>query len=148
VVDMTLNQSQTQPTTIRDTCSGHRGDDRTLGVVTTGLAGLAYLGWRAGGVHLSVKSGDGTFEIGLVSVLVTAAVVSVAGLGFLRFLERRDPRGLQAWTAVACFVWVASMLGPLGTTSLSAGLALVSLHVLVGSALVVGARRRRRCGVA
>jgi hypothetical protein len=141
-------QTQTQSSTTNDTCSSWRGNDRTLAVVTTGLAGLAYLGWRAGGVHLTVKSGDGTFEVGLVSVLVTAAVVSVAGLGLLRFLERRDAHGLQAWTAIACFVWVASMLGPLGATNLSAGLALVNLHVLVGSALVVGTRRRRLCGVA
>ena len=95
-----------------------------------------------------MRAGDGTFEVGLVSVLVTAAVVSVAGLGLLRFLERRDARGLQAWTALACFVLVASLLGPLGATDLSSGLALVSLHLVVGSALVVGARRRRLCGVA
>ena len=140
--------TQTQHIAAQDTCSGRRGDDRTLAVVTTGSAGLAYLAWRAGGVHLTVKSGDGTFEVGLISVLVTAAVVSVAGLGLLRFLERRDPRGLQAWTALACFVWAVSLLGPLGATSLSSGLALLSLHLVVGTALVVGARRRRRCGVA
>jgi hypothetical protein len=140
--------TQTQNSTTPDTCSGRRGNDRTLALFTTGSAGLAYLAWRAGGVHLTVNSGQGTFEVGLISVLVTAAVVSVAGLGLLRFLERRDPRGLQAWTALACFVCVVSLLGPLGATNLSAGLALVSLHLVVGSSLVVGARRRRLCGVA
>jgi hypothetical protein len=144
VVDMTQTQNSTTP----DTCSGRRGSDRTLALVTTGSAGLAYLAWRAGGVHLTVKSGEGAFQVGLVSVLVTAAVVSVAGLGLLRFLERRDARGLQAWTLLACFVWVASLLGPLGATDLSSGLALASLHLVVGSAVVVGARRMRRRGVA
>src|ERR1700710_1562034 len=114
---MTQDQAQAQVSTTPDPCPGWRGNDRTLALVTTGLAGLAYLGWRAVGVHLTVKSGDGTFEVGLVSVLVTAAVVSVAGLALLRFLERRDPHGLQAWTAIACFVWVASMIGPLGATN-------------------------------
>jgi hypothetical protein len=140
--------TQTQHIATQETCTARRGDDRTLALITTGSAGLAYLAWRAGGVHMSVKSGGGTFEVGLISVLVTAAVVSVAGLGLLRFLERRDPRGLQAWTLLACFVLVGSLLGPLGATSLSAGLALVSLHLVVGTALVVGARRRRLCGVA
>jgi hypothetical protein len=140
--------TQTQLTTTTDTCSPARGRDRTLAVITTASAGLAYLAWRAGGVDLSVKSGDGTFTVGLISVLVTAAVVSVAGLGVLRFLERRDARGLQAWTAIALFVLVGSLLGPLGATTLSAGLALASLHLVVGTALVVGARRSRRCGVA
>jgi hypothetical protein len=140
--------TQTQISTTPDTC-GHRAKNRTLALVTTGTAGLAYLAWRAGGVHLSVKSGQGTFEVGLVSVLVTAAVVSVAGLGLLSFLERRDPRrGLQAWTLLACIVWAGSLLGPLGATSPSAGLALLSLHLVVGSTVVVGARRTRRCGVA
>ena len=126
--------TQTQLTTTPDTCSGHRAHNRTLALVTTGSAGLAYLAWRMGGVHLTVKSGGGTFEVGLLSVLVTAAVVSAAGLGLLCFLERRDPRrGLQAWTMLACFVWVLSLLGPLGATSLSAGLALLSLHLVVGS---------------
>jgi hypothetical protein len=144
VVDMTQTQS-----TIPDTCTSHRGNDRTLAVITTGAAGLAYLAWRAGGVDMTVKSGGGgTFEVGLVSVLVTTAVVSVAGLWLLGFLERRDPRGQQAWSALACFVLAVSLLGPLGATSLSAGLALVSLHLVVGTALVVGARRMRRHGVA
>jgi hypothetical protein len=145
---MTQNQAQTQDIATPSTCSGRRGNDRVLAVTTTASAGLAYLAWRASGLHLSVKSGNGTFEVGLVSVLVTAAVVSVTGLWLLRFLERRDPRGLQAWTALACFVGVCSLLGPLGATSLSAGLALVSLHLVVGTALVVGARRSRLCGVA
>jgi hypothetical protein len=102
----------------------------------------------AGGLHLAVKSGQSTFEVGLISVLVTAAVVSVAGLGLLRFLERRDPRALRTWTLVACLVLAFSLMGPLGATTLSAGLALVSLHLVVGTSLVVGARRMRRCGVA
>jgi hypothetical protein len=141
--------TQTQHTTpIRDTCSVHRSGDRTQAVVTTGAAGLAYLAWRAGGVDLTVHSGHGTLQVGLVSVLVTAAVVSIAGLGLLRFLERRDRRGLQAWTALAGCVLAGSLLGPLGATDLSSGLALTSLHLVVGTTLVVGARRGRLCGVA
>jgi hypothetical protein len=142
------DMTQTQISTTPDTCSSHRGNDRTLAVITTASTGLAYLAWRAGGLHLTVKSGQGTFEVGLVSVLVTAAVVSVAGLGLLRFLERRDASALRTWTLVACLVCAVSLVGPLGATTLSAGLALVSLHLVVGTSLVVGARRMRRRGVA
>ena len=144
VADMTHSQTLPAP----DTCSDRRGTDRSLALLTTGLAGVAYLAWRAGGVHPTVRSGQGTFGIGLVSVLVTAAVVSVAGLGLLRFLERRDAHGLRAWTLLACFVWIGSLLGPLGASNLSSGLALASLHLVVGSAVVVGARRSRSRGVA
>ncbi len=148
LIPSVVGMTQTQHIATQDTCSGRRGDDRTLALLTTGIAGLAYLAWRAGGLHLTVKSGNGSYEVGLVSVLVTAAVVSVAGLGLLRFLERRDPRGLQAWTALACFVLVISSVGPLGATDLSSGLALLSLHLVVGTTLVVGARRTHRHGVA
>jgi uncharacterized membrane-anchored protein len=139
------DMTQTQISTAPDTCSGHRGNDRTLAVTTTASAGLAYLAWHAGGLELTVRNGP---EVGLVSVLVTAAVVSIAGLGLLQFLERRDPRALRTWTLVACLVLLLSLLGPLGATTLSAGLALASLHLVVGTSLVVGARRIRRRGVA
>jgi hypothetical protein len=148
MIPSVVGMTQTQLTTTTDTCSGHRGNDRTLALVTTASAGLACLAWRAGGVHLTVTSGSGTFEVGLIGVLVTAAVVSVVGLGLLRLLERRGTHGVQAWTAIALFVLVASLLGPLGATTLPAGFALVSLHLVVGTSLVVGARRSRRCGVA
>lgn len=137
--------TQTQLSTTPDTCAHHRGNDRTLAVITTASAGLAYLAWRAGGVHLTLKSGS---SVGLVSVLVTAAVAAVAGLALLRFLERRDGNALRTWTILACLIWSVSLLGPLGATDVSSGLVLLSLHAVVGSSVVVGARRMRRCGVA
>ena len=140
--------THTQISTPPDTCSDRHGDDRVLALVTTASAGLAYLAWRLGGVHLTVRSGAGTFEVGAVSVLVTTAVVSIAGLGLLRFLEGRDARALRTWTLVACLVLLVSLLGPLGATTLSSGLALLSLHLVVGTSLLVGTRRARRCGVA
>jgi hypothetical protein len=130
------------------TTTCHPATDRRRALLTTGLAGLAYLLWRAGGVDPAVRSGNGSFHIGLVSVLVTAAVVSVAGLGLLRFLEKRQVNGLRTWTVIASLVWLFSFLGPLGAVDLTSGLALVNLHLVVGAAVVVGARRSRQCGVA
>jgi hypothetical protein len=141
-----MTQTQITPTE-NDTCSAsHR--DRTLALVATASAGLAYLAWRAGGVAMTVKAGDGTMHVGLVSVLVSAAVASIAGLALLRWLERRDPRALRTWTIVATTVGALSLLGPAGATDLSSGLALVSLHLVVGTAVVLGARRMRSRRVA
>jgi hypothetical protein len=45
-------------------------------------------------------------------------------------------------------VWAFSFLGPLGAADLASGLALASLHVVVGAAVLAGARRNRLRGVA
>ena len=124
------------------------GADHPLALLTTGVAGLTYLVWRAAGVDPVVRSGQGGQHIGLVSVLVTAAVVAVAGLGLLRFIERRDARALRTWTLLASLVWACSFLGPLGAVDLASGLALASLHVVVGAAVLAGARWNRLRGVA
>ena len=142
-----MTHTDTQQTTTRPARSRH-GVDHTISVLATGLAGLTYLGWRALGSDLAVRSGQDTHQVGLVSVLVTAAVVSVAGLGLLRFLERRQPRALRTWTVIAGAVWLVSLLGPLGAADPKSGAALVSLHLIVGAAVVLGAWSTRRRGVA
>jgi uncharacterized membrane-anchored protein len=139
--------TQTPITTAGNT-TRHPGADRTLALLTTGLAGLTYLVWRAAGVVPTVRTGQGTSDVGLISVLVTAAVVSVAGLGLLRFIEKRDARAVRTWTLIAALVWLFSFLGPLGAADLSSGLALASLHLVVGAAVVFGARWTRLRGVA
>lgn len=144
---MTQTPTTTAPAT-PSTTNCRPASDRRIAVLTTGLAGLNYLLWRAGGVDPLVRSGQDSHHVGLVSVLVTAAVVSVAALGLLRFLEKRSAHGLRTWTVIAAVVWLFSFLGPLGAADLSSGLVLASLHCVVGTALVVGARRARSCGVA
>lgn len=141
---MTQTPTSIAPRTV--TC--HRATDHRIAVLTTGLAGLTYLLARVAGVDPAVRSGQNSYHVGLVSVLVTAAVVSVAGLGLLRFLERRDAHALRTWTLLAGLVWATSFLGPLGAADLSSGLVLANLHLVVGAAVIVGARRTRLCGVA
>jgi hypothetical protein len=136
------------PTIAAPTTTRHPGADRRLAVLSMGLAGLTYLVWRGAGVEPAVRGSHGVLHVGLVSVLVTAAVVSVAGLGLLCFIERRDAHGVRTWTLIAALVWLVSFLGPLGAVDLTSGLALASLHLVVGAALVVGARWTRQRGVA
>jgi hypothetical protein len=142
-----MTHTDTHPTTT-DRARTRHGVDHSICVLATGLAGLIWLVWRATGSELAIRSGHETHQVGLVSALVTAAVVSVAGLGLLRFLERRSPRGLRTWTIVACAVWLVSLLGPLGAADPMSGVALTSLHLVVGATVVLGAWFSRRHGVA
>lgn len=138
----------TQTLITSGSCTRHHGADRSLVLLTIGLAGLTYLLWRAAGVAPVVRDAQDTFQVGLVSVLVTATVVSVAGLGLLRFMERRVPHAVRKWTLLAALVWLGSFLGPVGAADVTSGLALASLHVVVGASVVVGARWTRVRGVA
>jgi hypothetical protein len=115
--------------------------EATVVALSAGTAVVVWAAARAAGIDLAVKSGDGTSHVNVVSVLVTALVVSVAAIGLLRVLERRTTNGRRTWTIVALAVWVVSLLGPLSATRPSAGLALASLHLLVGAIVVGGLRQ-------
>src|SRR5580765_5556201 len=98
-------------------------DDGPVAVVAAGAAALVWAGERLMGVDLAVRSGSGVREVGLVSVIVTAVVVTLAAGGLLRVLERRTPRARRLWTGTASAVWVVSFAGPATATTPSAGLA-------------------------
>jgi hypothetical protein len=111
--------------------------------------GAAALVWgvvtQVATVDLAVRSGTGTRQIDVVSVVVTALVVTLAGAGLLRAMEHRTRRGLAIWSRVAVAVMAVSLVGPLGAVSLSAGVCLAMLHLVVG-AVVIGLLRARHAG--
>ena len=110
-------------------------------VVAATVAALGgWLVWQVAGVDFTVRSADQVRDVGAGSVGITAMLAALAGVGLIRLLAKRDT-GLRTWTIVACVVWTVSMLGPLGATTLSAGLSLASLHLLVGAIVVFGVRR-------
>jgi hypothetical protein len=118
-------------------------DDWPVAMVAAGAAAVVWvLATQVAGVDLAVRSGSGTQHINVVSVVVTTIVVAMTGAGLLRFLERRTAQARTIWTAIASVVWVVSLAGPLGARSVGAGLWLAALHVVVGSIVVVGLRRR------
>jgi hypothetical protein len=118
-------------------------DDVMVGLLAAGAAALVWFGaTQVAGVDLAVRSGSGTQHVGVVSVVVTAIVVTLAGGGLLRMLQRRTARGRSTWTAIAGAVWLVSLAGPSGARHASAGLVLATLHVLVGAVVIVGLRRR------
>jgi hypothetical protein len=91
--------------------------------------------WRAAGVDLAVDTGSGVRQVGPAAVAITTALVAVAALGLYRLLHRR---GLRTWTVVALAAWLVSFLGPTTATTTEAGLALASLHLLVGAGVIAG----------
>jgi Family of unknown function (DUF6069) len=96
---------------------------------------------QVGGVELTVQSGDDVRTVGVGSVVAVAAIMPIAGVLLLRALEAILSRGMRWWTAIACTVTLISMLGPLGATSATAGVALASLHLLVAAVVIFGVRR-------
>jgi Family of unknown function (DUF6069) len=125
-----------------------RQSDLGVAVVAVGAAGAGWLAWRAAGVDLAVRAGDGTQHVGLVGALVTAAVAAVVAGGVLRVLERRTSRALTVWTWLGVLVLLVSLAGPAGAVSGAATVALASLHLTVGAVVLLGQRRLRRHGVA
>jgi hypothetical protein len=131
--------------TRRPSRSGNALGDLTVVAGALVVALTAWTLWtQAAGVELTIQSGDEVQRVGLGSVAVVAVVVSVAGVLLLRVLDAVLQRGMRWWTVVACSVTVVSMLGPLGTTTATAGVALASLHLLVAAVVVVGVRRVHR----
>lgn len=118
---------------------GRWSDDWPVAVTAAGVAALVWcLVTQVASVDLAVREGSGVREVNLVSVVVTALVVALAGAGFLRVLQRRTRRGLAIWTVVAVVVLVLSLVGPAGAVSWSAGLGLAMLHLVVGMMVIVG----------
>ncbi len=115
--------------------------DAGVAVVSAAAAAAVWAVARAAGVDLVVRSGSGTTDVNVVSVVVTSLVVAIVGAALLRLLERRTARGRRTWTIVAVAVWAVSFLGPLSATHPSAGLVLACLHLVVGSVVVLGLRR-------
>lgn len=136
------NLTDIQPTDVLAPVSTIRRE--AVVVVAAGtVALLAWLAARAAGVDLAVRSGSGSREVGPSAVVLTALVVSGAGAGLLRLLERRTADGVRRWTVVAAAVWGLSFAGPLSATTASAGAVLAAMHLLVGAVVLGGLRRSR-----
>jgi hypothetical protein len=127
----------------RVTESGSGEEKGRLVLVAAAAATALWLMARVAGIDLAVHAGDGSREVGLVSVIVTVVVVAIAATGLLRVLERRTTNGRRTWTIIAVTVWALSFLGPMTAMTVAAGLALAAMHLTVGAVVVGGLRRTR-----
>jgi len=93
------------------------------------------------GVDLAVWSGSSETTVGVADVVLAALLVGCAGWGALGLIERRRPcRARRPWTWLAITVLAVSLVGPLGATSMAAGLGLLTLHLAVGLIMIMGLR--------
>lgn len=106
-------------------------------------AAVVWLLWtRVGGVDLEVKSGAGSQQIGVGSVIVSGLVIALAGGALLRWWQGRSERGTRRWTMLAVGIAVVSLITPTSALTVAAGLGLASLHVVVAVVVIAGLRRR------
>jgi uncharacterized protein DUF6069 len=123
-----------------------RTDLVVLALTVVAATGVWSLWTQVAGVDLVVRRGESTQTVGAAAVVLTVLVTAGLGLVLLRFLAARTRDGLRVWTIVASVVSVISLLGPLGATTMAAGLALASLHAVTALVLVAGLRQVRRPG--
>ena len=136
------NLTQTRPEQEAPSATPKRADAKVV-VVAAALAAVIWAAATAAGVDLEVRSGSGTTQVALGSVIVTPLVVGAVAAALLRLLERRTKSGFRTWTIVAVLAWVLSFLGPLSATSPGAGLVLATMHLAVGAVVVGGLRLAR-----
>ncbi|NEA30423.1 DUF6069 family protein [Streptomyces sp. SID13031] len=111
-----------------------------------GITALEALAWWAMlaqvfGITLEAKQGS-VVRIGAVSVFVASVAMAFAGWGLLALLERRTLAARETWTSVALIACILSLGGPLTSgIGIGAKLGLASLHLLVGSVVILGLRR-------
>ena len=110
---------------------GGRGSDGSVAAVDPGR-----------GVELEVKSGAGSQQIGVGSVIVSSLLIALAGGALLRWWEGRSERGTRRWTMLAVGIAVLSLITPTSALTVAAGLGLASLHVVVAVVVIAGLRRR------
>lgn len=107
------------------------------------VATAVWLLWtQAGGVELEVKSGAGSQQIGVGSVIVSSLLIALVGGALLRWWEGCSERGTRRWTMLAVGIAVLSLITPTSALTLAAGLGLASLHVVVAVVVIAGLRRR------
>src|SRR4029077_2721056 len=98
------------------------------------------------GAELTATFGAGQpiQKVTVINVVVAALVGSLAGWGLLALLRPVETHRRAIWTVIAIIFALFSLGGPLSTIS-SAGtkVALVAMHLVVATVVIVGLRRTR-----
>ena len=135
--------SVTVAPTLRATAHSAR---RRLLVIVAAAAAAALTWILAGplvGVQLLVRFGSGAPQtVGLGLVLAAGLTAPLLGWALLAFLERRTPRARALWTGTAVAVLLVSFALPLAASvTTSTRVALMLMHLAVGSVVIIGLRR-------
>ena len=121
-------------------------DDLAAAVVSAAAAAFVWLLWsQAVGVDLEVTGfGGGAQEVGVVSVVVSTIALVLVGAVLLRWMQRRSAAGLRWWTWIAVAFAVVSLVSPTSALSARAGVALISMHVVVAAVAIPWLRHAHR----
>ena len=117
----------------------HEGNN--LAVVAAGMAAglVVWAVVRLLGVDLTVESGSGTTQVGVVDVLLTTLAAGLAAWGVFALLLRR--RRARWWPFVGSTALAISMLGPSYLADGISAVSLICMHVAVGVVLITGFMR-------
>lgn len=112
---------------------------RRAGVVAV-AAVAALVIWavvRLLGVDLTVRIGQDSSQVGAIDVLVETLLASLAAWGVHRVLAR-TARTARWWPFVGSTAIAVSMIGPTYFADGVNGVALISMHLVVGAILIKG----------
>lgn len=122
-----------------------------VGVTTIAAASWWLILVPVAGLTLDARQGGVLQHVGAPAIVISTALISLAGWGLLATLERFAIGARRAWTIVAVISCLLSLGSPLtGGIGLGAKLGLASFHLLVGALVIFGFRRtalstRERC---
>lgn len=109
-----------------------------LGTVAAATGAWAVL-TQLGGVDLA--AGSPPVTVGLAAVVLTAAAVALAGWALLAALERWSRTPVRTWRIVGLAVLLVSLAGPITLATGPAVGGLITLHAVVGAAVLTGLPR-------
>lgn len=90
------------------------------------------------GHALAAKSGGQTMSITLPWVVAGGLVPAAAGLGLATLLRRLTKHSRTVWLIVSVLALLLSLGSPLGGTTTATVVTLMSMHLLVGAAVIPG----------
>jgi hypothetical protein len=115
-----------------------------LAAVAAAIAGWL-LADPVGGIDLTVTMNGEPTTVGPFDTGGVALAAGLAAWGVLALMERTSEQVRRPWTSLALTVLVLSLAGPLtAAETTEATLALLGLHLLVGTILIVALRETIR----
>ncbi len=126
--------------------AARRRTDRSR-LLVVGVATIAAASWWAvlvpvAGLTLDARQNGVLQHVGAPAIVISTALLTLAGWALLAVLERYAIGARKAWTIVAVIACLLSLGSPLtGGVGVGAKLGLASFHLLVGAIVILGLRR-------
>jgi hypothetical protein len=128
-----------------ETTRNSAGSPVTVVLGATAAAVAIWIVATLAGAELTVSFGGQPIQkVTVVNVVVAALVGSLAGWGLLALLRRFTTNARAIWTVIAIVFLMLSLGSPLlATASAGTKVALVAMHLAVGTVMILGLRRTK-----